>query len=105
MSLSRRGNSTSPSEVTNIGLHGFWFLDGDREFFVPFADYPEFRDAPVARIHAMRRSGPGQFHWPELDIDIETAALEAPSRYPLKFRRAPSAPKKRATRPAAGRRR
>jgi hypothetical protein len=30
--------------------------------------------------------GPDQFHWPELDADIELCALEAPERYPLHFR-------------------
>jgi len=81
--------------VTNIGLHGFWFLDGNREYFVPFKDYPEFRSATVEQIHAIRRCGPGQYHWAGLDIDIEAGALEQPKSFPLEFRR--SAPKARRT--------
>ncbi len=87
MSSSRPGRRTSASEVTNIGVHGFWFLDGDSEYFVPFKDYPEFREATVAQIHALRKAGPGQYHWPGLDLDIEAAALEEPKKFPLAFRR------------------
>lgn len=96
MSSSRRGSSTSPAEVTNIGLHGFWFLDGGNEYFVPFKDYPGFRAATVSEIHAMRRVSPGQYHWKDLDIDIEAAALEKPENYPLQFKRGGSKPRSRA---------
>lgn len=80
------GVDISHSEVTNISLHGFWLLVHDREYFVPFSDYPAFREATVAQIYAMRQLGPDQFYWPALDIDIELAALDQPERFPLLFR-------------------
>jgi len=80
------GVSTSVSEVTNITAHGFWLFVDDREYFVPFADYPVFQTATVAQIYAVRRIGPTQFHWPELDADIELDALERPEAFPLKFK-------------------
>ena len=86
MSLGQPGVSTSPSEVTNISAAGFWLLVEDQEYFVPFDDYPVFREATVAQIYAMERVGPTQFHWPELDADIELEALEHPERFPLVFR-------------------
>ncbi len=58
----------------------------DREYFVPFADYPAFKDATVAQIYNAQRLGPGQFHWPELDVDIELDALQHPERFPLQFK-------------------
>lgn len=72
-------------EVTNIGATGFWLLVDDREYFVPFDDYPVFWDATVAQIYAVQRLSPTQFHWPELDADVELEALEYPERYPLMF--------------------
>jgi len=60
-------------------------LADDREYFVPFSDYPVFQNATVAQIYAVRRIGPTQFHWPQLDADIELEALERPEAYPLKF--------------------
>jgi len=77
----------SASEVTNITTHGFWLLVDDREYFVPFADYPVFLKATVAQIYVVRRNGPpSQFHWPDLDADVELEALEQPEHYPLAFR-------------------
>jgi len=64
-------------------LHGFWLLADEREYFVPFTDYPEFLKATVGQIYAVQR----QFYWPALDIDIELAALEQPERFSLMFQR------------------
>ena len=85
MSSSPLGVVTSECEVTNITLHGFWLLVDNREYFVPFADYPLFRDATIAQIHAVRRAGPNQLHWAALDADIELEALVQPEHYPLMF--------------------
>ncbi len=73
------------AEITAISAAGFWLLVSDREYFVAFADYPDFRRATVAQIYSMRRQGADHFHWPELDIDIELGALEQPERFPLVF--------------------
>jgi len=84
------GIAISHSEVTNIHTTGFWLLVDDREYFVPFEDYPVFREATVAQIYTVQRLRPTQFHWPELDADVELEALEHPEQYPLVFQ--PSQP-------------
>ncbi len=73
------------AEITAIDAAGFWLLVNDREYFVAFAAYPDFRRATVAQIYSMRRQGADHFYWPELDIDIELEALEQPERFPLVF--------------------
>ena len=83
MSSGLPGINTSHSEVTNIGLLGFWLLVDDQEYFVPFADYPVFQKAAVEQIFAVQRLSPIQFHWPDLDADVELDALEHPEQYPL----------------------
>jgi hypothetical protein len=77
---------TSHSEVTSISAIGFWLLVDDREYFVPFADYPTFQDATVAQIYNVQRLDPQQFYWPDLDIDIELNALQHPEQFPLQFK-------------------
>jgi hypothetical protein len=72
----------SPTIVAHLG---FWLLADDQEYFVPFSDYPVFNRATVAQIYAIQRLGPRQFHWPQLDADIELDALEHRERYPLQF--------------------
>jgi hypothetical protein len=79
------GISISTSLVTNIDAHGFWLLVDDAEYFVPFADYPVFAAATVEQIFAVQQPGPRQFHWPDLDADVELDALETPERFPLVF--------------------
>ena len=86
MSSGQPGLVTSFSEVTGVHPTGFWLLVDDAEYFVPFADYPVFLRATVAQIYSVQRAGPAQFHWPELDADIELEALEQPERFPLVFR-------------------
>ena len=86
MSSSPLGSATSVCEVTNITPQGFWLLVDNEEYFVPFADYPLFREATVSQIHNLRRTGPSQIHWPALDADIELEALARPESFPLLFR-------------------
>ena len=42
MKSAPRGRSTSVVEVANVSPHGFWLLIGDRDRFVPFAQFPWF---------------------------------------------------------------
>ena len=82
---SLRGISTSHSEVSAICAIGFWLIVDDKEFFVPFADYPVFKQAAVDQVFGFIQLSPTQFHWPQLDVDIELDALAHPERYPLKW--------------------
>ena len=86
MSLKQPGTGTSHSEVTNISSFGFWLLVDDREYFVPFEDYPVFREATVIQIYNLQRLSSDQFYWPELDADIELKALENPEEFPLQYK-------------------
>jgi hypothetical protein len=83
INLETPGISTFPSEVTSVGIHGFWLLLDDQEYFVAFADYPAFRQAKVTELFHVRQLSPNQLHWPDLDIDIDIDALENPDKFPL----------------------
>jgi Protein of unknown function (DUF2442) len=86
MKSEQRGTNTLGNEVTNISVMGFWLLVDNREYFVPFADYPVFKTATMDQIFNFRRIGPKQYHWPALDADIELNALEHPDQFPLIYR-------------------
>ena len=58
MSLELPGAATSISKVTDITALGFWLWVDDQEYFVPFDDYPVFRNATVAQIYAVERLCP-----------------------------------------------
>lgn len=86
MNSSPAGASLSNSEVTNLEQTGLWVLVAGKEYFIPYADYPAFTKATIAQIFNLQMPGPGQLHWPDLDIDIEVEALEAPGKFPLAYR-------------------
>lgn len=82
MSLSAPGNSISTVGVTNISAHGIWLLAHDREFFLPYASFPWFREQPVSAIINLEEQSPGHFYWPELDVDLTEEIIEHPERFP-----------------------
>lgn len=86
MNSSQPGTSISAGEVTNIEPLGSWILVDNKEYFVPFDDYPVFKNASIKQIFQMQRLSPTQLHWPDLDADIEIEALEQPEHYPLAFK-------------------
>ena len=94
------GPSTSLAEVTNVSPHGFWLFVGERELFVPFKQFPWFRDASVREITNVRLPSPHHLYWPDLDIDLAVESLEYPERYPL----VSQAPPQKRSRPRAARR-
>jgi hypothetical protein len=77
------GDAISAAEVTNISPHGFWLMVDDREIWVPFAEFPWFREAPVAAICEVARPRPDHLHWPALDVDLTLESILHPERYPL----------------------
>ena len=74
------GKSISEVEVTNISKHGFWLLLGGREFFLPFQEFPWFRDVPVGRLLNVELP-------PDLDVDLAVESIEHPERFPLMSRK------------------
>ena len=77
------GPSTSPAEVTNVTPHGFWLFVDDRELFVPFNEFPWFREASVREITNVQLPSPHHLYWPDLDIDLAVESIEHPEKYPL----------------------
>ncbi len=78
------GIGTSTVEVTNISRRGIWILVDDRELFMPYEDFPWFRDAPISKIVNVEEPTPEHFYWPDLDIDLGLQTIEHPERFPLK---------------------
>ena len=82
MSSKPLGTNTSGVEVTNISVHGFWLLVDGRELFLPFEQFPWFRDASIAAISHIEQPRPGHFYWSELDVDLTLGMIEHPEKYP-----------------------
>jgi hypothetical protein len=77
------GKRTSDVEVTNVSEHGFWLLLETEELFVPFADFPWFKDVPVSKLANVQRPQPHHLRWPDLDIDLAVESVRDPQKFPL----------------------
>jgi len=89
------GESTSAAEVTNISQHGFWLLIGGRELFVPFLEFPWFKNASVGSILNVELTHPQHLYWPDLDVDLTVESIEHPERFPLISKEETKAPNSR----------
>ena len=62
MSSQALGKSTSLAEVTNISSHGIWLLTRGKELFIPYGEFPWFKDAPIGKILNVEEPTPGHFY-------------------------------------------
>ena len=83
MSLLAHGNNTLAVEVTHISAHGIWLLSHDKELFLPYEDFPWFKDQTVKSIINVEEQSPGHFYWPDIDVDLTIESIEHPERFPL----------------------
>jgi len=51
------GRSTLEVEVTNISRHGLWLLVNEEDLFLPFDEFPWFKEASVSAILNVERQG------------------------------------------------
>ena len=77
------GMDTSPVEVTNISRHGFWLLLDGEELFLPFSEFPWFREVPVGKILNVELRSSIHLYWPELDVDLAVESIRDPKAFPL----------------------
>ncbi len=89
MKSAGRGSSTLAVEVTNVSKNGFWLLIGDTERFLPFEEFPWFREATIGALLNVELPHPQHLYWPDLDVDLALDSIEHPERYPLVSRKQP----------------
>lgn len=77
------GASTLEVEITNISKHGFWLLLGEEDLFVPFSEFPWFKDASVSKLMNVETPHPHHLYWPDLDVDLAVDSIRHPERFPL----------------------
>ncbi|MEI8139942.1 MAG: DUF2442 domain-containing protein [bacterium] len=83
MNCSTLGAPTSLVEVTNIDHFGFWLLVENKEYFLPYGDFPWFRGATVDQILNVQLLHEDHLFWPDLDVDLSLDSLQTPESFPL----------------------
>ena len=74
----------SKVEVTNISSHGIWLLTDNKELFLPYSEFPWFKEQSVEAILKVEEVSPGHYYWPIIDIDLTEKIIENPEKFPLK---------------------
>jgi hypothetical protein len=72
----------SQVEVTNVSKHGFWLLLDDEELFLPFTEFPWFKDASIGKLLNVERLRPHHLYWPGLDVDLAVRVDSPPRTVP-----------------------
>ncbi|HLA36151.1 MAG TPA: DUF2442 domain-containing protein [Rhodocyclaceae bacterium] len=66
-----------------MSRHGFWLLLNDEELFLPFAEFPWFKEAAVGQILQVELPSADHLYWPELDVDLSVEFIRHPEKFPL----------------------
>lgn len=77
------GRPTSEIEVTVTSGKGFWLLVDGEELFVPYSEFPWFRQATIEQVTTVERPGPNHLYWPLLDVDLSIESVRDPRAFPL----------------------
>ena len=77
------GSGISRVKVADVSGDGFLLSLGDEDLFVPFAEFPWFRDASIAEITKVERPSADHLYWPALDIDLAIESIRHPEKFPL----------------------
>jgi hypothetical protein len=72
-------------EILNISRAGIWLYVRSKEYFLPYENFPWFKEATVSEIYNVKLLHRHHLRWPNLDIDLELESLDHPERYPLKY--------------------
>jgi len=75
---------SNKAEIQNIS-NRMWVLVSEKEYFIPFEDFPWFLKATIKEIYNIQLFHGHHLHWPDLDVDIDIEALTHPDSYPLKY--------------------
>ncbi len=86
MKSSKPGADTSQIEVSNIDKFGLWVLINEKEYFLPYDDFPWFRNATVDQILNVELLHQDHLYWPALDVDLCVDILAEPEKFPLIYR-------------------
>ena len=58
-------------------------LLNDEELFLPFAEFPWFKEAAVGQILQVELPSADHLYWPELYVDLSVEFIRHPEKFPL----------------------
>ena len=71
------------TEITYISHNRLTLKIKDREYYLPYTDYPWFERAAVGDVFDVQLIGNERIRWEKLDVDLSLSILRNPDKYPL----------------------
>lgn len=68
--------------VTRVSSRGIWLKTPDRKFFLSYYDFPWFKNKPMQAVLHVKELTPGEFYWPEINVNLGVDTLRSPHRFP-----------------------
>lgn len=85
MKSAKRGKNISEVEIQGVSQFGLWMFVRGAEYFLPYSEFPWFKEAKISEILHVRLIHEDHLEWPDLDVDLEIESLQSPEKYPLKY--------------------
>jgi hypothetical protein len=86
MTSSMPGADIFRAEVANIDQFGIWVIVKEVEYFLPYSDFPWFRQATLDQILQVEILHADHLYWPKLDIDLHLDSIRNPESFPLIYK-------------------
>lgn len=83
MKLKDPGKNISRISILNISEFGIWILVYGKEYFLPYKDFPWFKNARLTEIHNVRLHHGFHLYWPDLDVDLHLDSINNLEKYCL----------------------
>ena len=80
------GKNILKVEILNVSPHGIWLIARDREYFLPYSEFPWFKEKNISGIFNVKLMHGYHLYWPKLDIDIDLESLQNLEQYPLVYK-------------------
>lgn len=77
------GSCTSDIEVSVASSLGFWILLPEEEIFLPYQEFPWFKQATIEQMATIERPATDHLYWSLLDIDLSIESIRHPEIFPL----------------------
>jgi hypothetical protein len=61
-----------------MSSHGIWLLAHGEEMFLPFEEFPWFRNASREAVSRIEEPSPDHYYWPEQDVGLSREIIEHP---------------------------
>jgi hypothetical protein len=79
------GKNTSEAQVVDISPLGIWLNVNAVEYFLPYSEFPWFKQARVEDVFDVRIEGKDHLRWEALDVDLSLESIENPSMHPMVY--------------------